>query len=84
MSDPAGRSARIRAKADALARQLGGCTKREIEMLTRYYVDGAPEGEILAAFGASQEEFARLRARLRASLTTQLAARRPLAKAAAG
>lgn len=56
---------RIAAKSNALSHVLKHCSKRELEMLIRYYVNGEEESHVLADMDASAEEFARLRASLR-------------------
>ncbi len=62
------RSTTIQAKAKILAGLLRGYTKREIEMLTRYYLNQEDERDIVADLGASSQEFSRLRERLRKSV----------------
>ena len=59
--------ARVQARTAMLATSFKGCTKRELEMLIRYYVSGEDEQAVLARFGATQAEFQQLRAKLRKS-----------------
>lgn len=77
------RSTRIQAKAKILARLLRGYTKREIEMLTRYYLNQDDERDIVADLGASSQEFSRLRARLRKSVGQEFPAGPARARSAA-
>ena len=56
---------RVQMKANALASRLRHCSKREFEMLIRYYVHGQDEVEVRSAMRATAQEFADLRARMR-------------------
>lgn len=66
--DAPNRSPRIQEKAAELSARLKYCTKRELEMLIRYYVNGQDEQTVLSHMGATQEEFACLRGKLRKSV----------------
>ncbi len=71
---------RVVSMSRRLAVLLAGCSKRELEMLIRYYVHGQDERSVMAAMGCSRSEFACLRARLREQTVSQ---RRPKARGAA-
>ena len=75
--------ASIQAMSKLLAQQLRGCSRRELEMLTRYYANGQEEETVLREMGASAEEFARLRLRLRRSAMPETPREPPRAKTAA-
>jgi len=57
---------RIQAKSAFLAGYLSHCSKRELDMLVRFYIHGQDEDRVAAEMRATPEEFASLRARLRA------------------
>lgn len=61
----AAEEARIRRKAKVLEKELQRCTPREREMLTRYYLLGQELTQILGEMRAGEEEFRRLKDRMR-------------------
>ncbi len=68
--------------AKLLQQQLRGCSRRELEMLIRYYANGQDEATVLRQMGASAEEFARLRRRLRHSVMPETPREPPRVKTA--
>lgn len=61
----AGSDARVQVMSAALKQCLRTCTRREIELLTRYYAGGEDEKTVLAHTKITAEEFARLRRKLK-------------------
>ena len=56
---------RIQAKAKVLRKALKGCSKRDLEMLIRYHVNGQDMQQVLDSVGGSKEDFTQLQSRLR-------------------
>jgi hypothetical protein len=73
---------RVQIKANALASRLRHCSKRELEMLVRYYVHGQDEVEVRSVMRATAEEFAGLRARMRLAAGSAKSGEPPRTKAA--
>ena len=61
---------RIQEKAATLANHLTGCSKTELEMLVRYYIQGEDTVSIAAQMKIDPERLAALRARLRKLLVS--------------
>ena len=80
--DAPSRSPRIQEKAAELSARLKHCTKRELEMLIRYYVNGQDEQTVLSHMGATREEFACLRGKLRKSVMPERPVTPPKARSA--
>ena len=57
--------ARIQAKAEVLKSALRDCSKRDLEMLIRYYVNGQDIDQVTSAMGATEEELNVLKWRFR-------------------
>jgi hypothetical protein len=75
--------ASIQAKAKLLEKAIHGCSKREMEMLIRYYVHGQDTQQVLDSMGATEEEFTKLKWRLRRLATAEMRGLRPKTRAAA-
>ena len=72
----------IQTKAKVLQQALRGCSKREMEMLIRYYVHGQDARQVLDSMGATEEEFAKAKWRLRRLAMAETRGRQPKTKAA--
>ncbi len=59
---------RIAHKSKLLSRMINRCSKRELEMLIRYYVHGQDEQRVINEMGCTAEEFEQLRIRMRRSV----------------
>jgi len=73
---------RIQSKAAELSGRLKHCTKRELEMLIRYYMNGQDEKTMLLHMGVTPEEFRQLRSKLRKSILSERPAQLPRARSA--
>lgn len=62
---------RVQLKAEQLKQVLAGCSKREIEMLIRYYVNGESLEAVTATMGVTREEFLLLKWRLRRAASSE-------------
>jgi hypothetical protein len=59
---------RIAHKSKILSRMVNRCSKRELEMLIRYYIRGQDEQRVITEMGCTAEEFEKLRVKMRRSV----------------
>ena len=62
---------RIANKSKLLSGMVDRCSKRELEMLIRYYIHGQDEQQVIREMECSAEEFERLRVKMRSSVIPQ-------------
>ena len=76
--------ARVQLRSDRLKRALEGCSKREIEMLIRYYVNGESLDGVTATMDVTAEEFLSLKWRLRRAASSETGKKPVAMQASAG